>query len=398
MLVGMAVAACETPWRQAFAAQVNEVDVAPVNSSPDKLHDGWPVSTLEAEGIDPTRIAALLKRIDDGDYVGINGLVLVRNGKLVSEMYFGEYQSRPGGITKPYERDVLHQTRSTFKSVTGLLAGIAIDEGILGLDDPVMPYISDYHKMLDPDPRKQRITVGNLLEMSSGLDCSEMPGAIPQRETGLRNNVDMVRSHAELRMADEPGTVWRYCSSNPMLFGFALEAALTRGGHGSLKNFVDTRLMALLDISEYRTGYSPKGHMFMHGGQKFRPRDLAKFGQLVVSGGLWLGQRVVPAGWVESIRSDGRSTDWSWTDSVSSDPVMRRGSRYRYLWFQTPLRVGDRDLKLVHSWGNGGQFVIAVPALDLVVTITGANYGAGKVEEQKQVFHMLHQFILPAVR
>ena len=53
---------------------------------------------------------------------------------------------------------------------------------------------------------------------------------------------------------------------------------------------------------------------------------------------------------------------------------------------------------LLHSWGNGGQFIVAVPALNLVVAITAANYGAENIEEQKQIFHMLHQYILPAVR
>jgi len=392
------VAAEERPWLQATETAVNDVDIAAVNALPGKLHDGWPVSTLRKESVDPRLIALLLKRIGKGDYVGINGLVLARNSKLLSERYFGSYKSRSSGDLRPYDRDVLHQTRSSFKSVTGLVAGIAIEEGILKLDDRIMPLLADYHALADPDPRKQQITIRDLLAMTSGFDCSEMPGAAPQRESELRNSEDMVRSHAELRMADEPGRTWRYCSTNPMLFGFTLAAALERAGLGSVKNFVDTRLMALLDISNYQTGYSPQGLMFLHGGQKMRPRDMAKFGQLIVSEGRWLGHQLVPAGWIKEIRSEGRLTDWSWTDFVSSDPVMQRTSRYRYQWFQTLLRVGDRDLKLIHSWGNGGQFIVAVPELDLVVATTAANYGEQKIVAQKQIFHMLHRYILPAVR
>ncbi len=395
---GTGAAADERPWLATQDPDVNLSEVAEASARPDQLHDGWQVSTLEAEGVNAIPIAVLLKRIRIGHYVDINGLVLVRNGKLLSEAYFGTYESRTPGKIKQYNREVLHETRSSFKSVTGLLAGIAIEEGLVKLDEPVMPLIADYHILEKADPRKQRMTIRHLLEMASGFDCSEMPGASPSRESQLLNKTNMVRSHAELAMADEPGATWRYCSTNPMLFGFALEAVLKRRGGGPLKDYIDIRLMAQLDISRYHTGFSPKGLMFLHGGQKMRPRDMAKFGQLVVSGGLWRGKQVVPARWIDAIRSPGRPTRWSWTDSVSSAPEMRRQSRYQYQWFQTLMPHRTGDVVLYHSWGNGGQFVIAIPDLDLVVTTTAANYGAKRVEKQKQIFHMLHKYILPAVR
>jgi CubicO group peptidase (beta-lactamase class C family) len=125
-------------------------------------------------------------------------------------------------------------------------------------------------------------------------------------------------------------------------------------------------------------------------------RDLAKFGQLLLSGGNWNGRQVVPAEWIADTLNQGTPTGWSWTSSVGDEPHLQRPCTYRFKWFQTPMRVVGRDYRLIHPWGNGGQFIVAIPELDLLVGITGSNYGEEWVEEQKQIFHMLYSFILPA--
>lgn len=355
-----------------------------MRTAPESVHDGWPVSGLEAEGIDPRPIAVLLKRVKTGSYVGIDGLLLARNGKLVSELYFNGFG-----------RERWHQTRSAFKSVAGLLVGIAVAEGRLDLDDLVAPLIARYHTPSDDDPRKRDITIRDLLRMASGLDCSEMPGTGPHRESAINDKGNSVAANFDLPMAGASGITWRYCSSNTFLLGVALKSALARDGLGSLKDYVDSRLINPLSIS-YLPAFSGEGHFSMKGGQKLRPRDLAKFGQLLVSGGRWHGRQLVPAEWIAEILSDGMPTDWSWTSAVAPGPAMQRQSSYRYQWFHTEMWVAGGDYRLIHAWGNGGQFVVAVPQLDLVVVTTGSNYGSRNIEKQKQIFHMLYRYILPA--
>ncbi|WP_282609546.1 serine hydrolase [Pelagibius sp. Alg239-R121] len=384
--------ACSTPGdgdgrgEEVSGPRVTKLEVSRINTPPTDFNDGWSESSLKAQGIDPAPIARLVKRIRQGGYVGIDSLVLARHGVLVSETYFG-------GI----KRYSLHQTRSSFKSVTGLLVGIAVADGLLDLDEPVAPLIARYHVTEDRDQRKQRITVRNLLQMQSGLDCSEMPGAGPQRESKSNESSDKVAADFDLPMHAEPGTAWHYCSGSTFLLGVALESALVRGGERDLKPYLDGRLMSQLDIYHYSIGQTPKGHLPMHGGEKLRPRDLAKFGQLLLSEGRWRERQVVPVDWVSEILVPGVDTEWSWTSSVGTEAHLQRPSRYRFKWFQTLLRVQGRDYNLIHSWGNGGQFIFAVPDLDLVVVITGSNYGYSKIQDQKQVFHMLRHFILPAV-
>lgn len=373
-------------WQGKPMPALNEEDITEVTRPPARYHNGWSTAGLREHGIDPAPVAELVKRIRRGDYLGIDGVVLVHRGVLVAEAYFG-------GIA----RDDLHQTRSTFKSVTGLLVGIAISDGLLGLDDPVAPLIARYHRPADSSLRKQLITVRNLLQMQSGYDCSEMPGETPYREDKSNRSADKVAADFDLPVTAEPGTVWRYCSGNTFLLGVALESALLAWGYGPLKQYLEDRLMTPLNINHYAIGRTAKGHLPMHGGERLRPRDLAKFGQLLLSEGRWRGKQVVPEAWIAEILKPGVSTGWSWTGSLSSAPQTQRSSTYRFKWFQTLLQVKGTDYRLIHSWGNGGQFIFAVPELDLVVVVTGSNYGDRMIEEQKQAFHMLQTFLLPSV-
>ena len=72
--------------------------------------------------------------------------------------------------------------------------------------------------------RKRRITVCNLLQMQSGLDCFEMPGTGPYRESESDKSPDKLAADFGLPMGDEPGTVWRYCSGSTFLLGVAKAA------------------------------------------------------------------------------------------------------------------------------------------------------------------------------
>ena len=107
-------AGAATPWLTTPEPVVDPALALEIDAAPLDINDGWPRSSL-SEGIDPLPIATLLEPVDDGSYVGIDSVVLARHGRLVLDRYFGDY----GVMTRP------HQTRSAFKSVTGLLVGIA---------------------------------------------------------------------------------------------------------------------------------------------------------------------------------------------------------------------------------------------------------------------------------
>ena len=310
------------------------------------------------------------------------GVVIIRNGNLVSERYFGRY-----------DLATRHETRSTFKSVTGLITGIAIDQEVVKLDDPVAPLLAEFHELSDRDPRKQQITFQDLLEMRSGLDCSEMPGRAPYREKNMLWG--WVAYNWEIPMGREPGTEWHYCSSNSFLLGVALTAALEPKLGMNVRDFAHNYLFEPLQIENYKVNRA-SGHMTTQGNGYFRPRDLAKFGQLVVSQGSWQGKQLVSKQWISVMTSAHVTTDWSWTRNLSGYSGTEKNAEYGYQWFRTILSRGDQDYLVIHSWGNGGQFIFVIPELNLVTVVTGSNYGFEHIEQQRQAFNILAQFVLPA--
>jgi len=121
----------------------------------------------------------------------------------------------------------------------------------------------------------------------------------------------------------------------------------------------------------------------MGGGLYLRPRDMAKFGQLYLDGGLWRGERVISEEWVrESTGKYGRLA-----------PLDRNGHQYGYLWWHHRYPVGDRVIETIEARGNGGQYIFVVPELELVAVITSGNFRNGKTRQPEEI---LQRFILPA--
>ncbi|HSX64339.1 MAG TPA: serine hydrolase domain-containing protein, partial [Pseudoxanthomonas sp.] len=141
-------------------------DGAPVDSRyriPERTADGWAVMDAANGGWALDRFAALEAAIAQGDYPGVTSVLVAKDGKLVYERYFNE-----GGP------DVLNDTRSASKSVTSLLVGAAVDRGLIpDAQAKVYGYFADKQPWLNPSPRKDRMTLEDLLTMSSAWECND---------------------------------------------------------------------------------------------------------------------------------------------------------------------------------------------------------------------------------
>src|ERR1019366_3551338 len=159
---------------------------------------------------------------------------LYQHGQLVLEDYFYGYS-----IGRP------HQLRSATKSVVSALAGIAVDRRALsGVDERVLPRMS-YKNYANPDPRKSAMTLGNLLSMSSGLDCNDHSSSSPGRETLIDDAPDWVKATLDLPMIYTPGTKGYYCSG-----GVAVVCRMTENAvHMQLPDFAQADLFGPLGIS-----------------------------------------------------------------------------------------------------------------------------------------------------
>ena len=315
--------------------------------------DGWPTARAAAVGLDETRLRDLVRRVAAVDPAEkspplIHSVLVERHGKLVLEEYFYGYTA-----------DRLHDLRSASKSFTSLMAGIAMDRGAAFTMATPVEKIFPPEARAGVDPRKARITVGELFTHSSGLACDDNDDSSPGNEDTMQSQEtqrDWFRYVLDLPMAHDPGTVYAYCSGGINLAG----GVIARATGAWLPEFFDRYVARPLGIRRYAMNLMPDGQGYSGGGVHMRPRDLLKFGQLYLRGGDWRGRRVVSEKWV-------RESTAGQMDSPSGSDG--------YGWHRNTLRANGRDYAEFEANGNGGQFLIVVPDLDLAVVFTAGNYG-----------------------
>lgn len=187
--------------------------------------------------------------------------------------------------------------RSLTKSVISLLAGAAVDKGLLRADEPVLGKLG-CKVYENPDPRKARVTLLDLLSNQSGLACNDYDGASPGNEVKLYEKPDWAKAFVDLPVVADPGTVGRYCSGGIITAGRIIERVTVK----PLPDFAQEALFAPLGIQ--RTGWKwdfrlDRSQRNEFGQIYLRPRDMLKLGILIQQRGEWEGRRVVSASWIE---------------------------------------------------------------------------------------------------
>jgi CubicO group peptidase (beta-lactamase class C family) len=325
----------------------------------------WPAAAPETAGLDAARLASLAGRIRSRSYGAITSLLIVRDGSLVVEEYFNG--------TNPVTPLTM---QSVSKSVTSLLAGIAIDQGRLGLDDRVTAAMRRYEPIANADERKRAMTVRDLLTMRTGLEWNEDNYAVSPLQALNGCYCDWLRFVLDWPMRDQPGTRWEYVSGGVILLGGIIGEATGQ----RLDRFADQYLFGPMDVQgAYWYSGLPDGLPHSGGGLYLRPRDMAKIGQLVLDEGRWRGRQIVSASWIRA--STARTI--AGVRTFGSHPV-----DYGYLWWT--MNPSD----LVTASGSGGQWIFVSPRDRLVVASTGANEDG----RWTSAADFLYSDILPALR
>jgi len=325
------------------------VDVVPgavpmVSLVPDNLGDGWQVSIPEAQSVNGAELKRRLEELLTSGSGGMDGIVIVRNDRLVAEAYFNGYA-----------RDTQHDMRSVTKSFTASLAGIAIEQGLMSLDDTLAQHIARFAEFDNVDDRKRSIRVANVLNMQTGLDCDDGRDSSPGNETYMYRRDDWIKYILSVPMQADPGTLTSYCSGAVTVLGSIIAS---RAGQ-KLEEFAERNLLNPLNMASVRWLHSPLGVTNASSAIQLRPRDAAKFGNLFLNRGRWYGTQVVPEAWVE--RSAQRLT-------------AIRGEGYGWLWWKGYYSVRGNVQSGMYASGKGGNFIFVLPSERLVVVITASNY------------------------
>jgi len=313
---------------------------------------GWRTSSPEDQDIDSQKLAQLLTAIEQ-QQLNLHSLLIIRNGYLVSENYFGSYQP-----------DTRHQLYSVTKSFIATLIGIALDKGYLkGIDQRIIDFFPK-QSFANLDDRKSAMTLDDTLTMRTGLDWQEGDPAY----RAMYISPDWVKYVLDEPMAAAPGTQFNYCSG----CSHVLSAIIQQATATDTREFADQYLFQPLGISRVVWDVDSTAIAVGGWGLQLTPRDMAKLGYLYLRHGQWDGQQIVSAEWVANATRTHTETGGE--------------LGYGYQWWTYP------SLKAYTALGRGGQTIFVVPELDLIVVTTA------ELNNHDPIFQLIEQYILPAVR
>ncbi len=325
----------------------------------------WSTANPESVGIDPAALKKLDEYLfarhgDDVDRKGqrTNAFVLVKDGKIVFERY-------ARGTTA--ENSLL--TWSVSKSLVNTLIGIAVGEGRFKVDDPA----GKYYTVLGPD--KQNVRLTDLLRMSSGINWNETYEASPMFSSVMamlytRGQGDMPRFVAGHGLAHPPGKHWNYSSGDTNVLLAALRATMTDAEYAS---YPWKALFDPLGMKSARWERDGAGNFVGSSYLYTSARDLAKWGLLYLSDGLWDGKRLLPEGWVAYTLT--MAPAYFTTDIPPSHWEDNPGA-------QVYLNVGDPKRNIPRPWptappdtfaaqGHWGKSIFVIPSLDMIAVRLG---------------------------
>jgi CubicO group peptidase (beta-lactamase class C family) len=336
-----------------------------------------PVSTTPAAlGIDAAPLTALDADLASGKFPLVDSLLVMRCGQVVFDLrYPHDYAATYGKeahtkgplnarLTGPYnyfdpawhpyyQGTDEHTMQSVSKTVTSAIIGVAMARGAFKspLSTPVLHYF-DPEKVKNVDARKRRMTLRDLLTMTSGLDWNEdVPYADPNNPSDLMEAADdWVQFVIDRPMKDEPGSVFAYSSGATELLAYIFK----RETGVDIEEYGRSHLFKPLGIHDYHWKRTPLGVVDTEGGLYLRAEDLAKIGLLYLNGGRWEGQPLMTADWVK--------------ESLTPRIDAGEGFQYGYQWWLLPH--GDPKRLAWLARGMGGQRLIIIPEEHLIVVST----------------------------
>jgi CubicO group peptidase (beta-lactamase class C family) len=343
-----------------------EIDPQHIQLSPIKPYNGLPVSK---ESFDRDKIKMLKGHVAGNTFRHITSIVALKNGKILLEEYFN------GSA-----RDSLHDVRSVGKSFASTLLGMAIRDKYLRTVQQTLNEFYDGKDYRNYSPAKERVTLRELLTMSSRFNGDDDDMDSPGNEENMYPTDNWVKFTLNLPL----DTVkyhgqWHYFTAGVMLLGSILDKIIP----GGLEKYADANLFKQLGITRYQWVYTPQHVPSTAGGIRMKALDFAKYGQLYANAGRWNNRQVVPKEWVNE------------TLSHQLPITGRENEYYGYLFWNKTFHSDGKAYEAYYCSGNGGNKIYILKDQPLVVVITATAYGQSYAHAQ--VERMMEEYILPAV-
>ena len=335
----------------------------------------WGISTPEEVGLDPKSVEKLYN--EAAKMESLYGLVVIKNGQLIAEGYFNE-----GSIDQKY------YMASATKSFTSALVGIALDQGCLTtVDQRLLEFFPEFIDQID-DPRKELITIRDLLQMRSGYVWEERT---PYMESLFRSQGYWLPFISEFPLTNDPGSEYGYSNLSSHLLG----VIVARACNTDLKSFAEEHLFSPLNAEVGEWLIDSDDYYYGAHGLSLSARDRAKFGLLYINEGDYEGIQIIPEDWIEKslVRySEGINLS-GWIPGITNSVGNFRDLGYGYQWWSA--RAGRHEF--YYAAGHGGNLIVLLEDLDMVIVTTSDplhfQFGGEAWEKEKAIINLVGRYI-----
>ena len=237
-------------------------------------------------------------------------------------------------------------TWSVSKSFVSVAVGIAIDEGLISLDEKICDSFKEYLPK-NPSENLTELTVRHLLTMTTGFDHALFFSDDPDRYI----TEDWIEYFFKQEFTYKPGEQFLYCNFNTYMLACLIEK---KSGMEILE-YLKPRLFTPLKIFSPDWTRCPKGHIHAANGLYLTIDDFGNFGQMLLDGGIFEGKRIVSKEYL----------DMATIKQVPKELDVKYGFQF---WI-------SEDEKSYRADGKYGQYIIVLPDKDMVVAVQSLNDG-----------------------
>lgn len=290
-----------------------------------------PRSTPEAQGVSSKNISSFVEAVDKINT--LHSFMIVRHGHVIAEAWW-----------KPEAPDKQHILWSLSKSFCSTAVGLAVAEGKLSLDDPILKFFAN-DAPAEPSENLKAMKVRDVLAMACGHDT----------ESKIVDNAPTVKQFLAHPVAKKPGTHFQYNT----LGTYMLSAIISKVTGQTTLEYLKPRLFEPLGIENPKWDAAPEGPSLGGYGLYLCTEDIAKFGQLYLQKGKWNGKQLLPESWVKEATSKQVANDQAGHSKIGIDWTQGYGFQF---WRCTHNAFrGD---------GRAGQLCVVIPEQDVVVAVT----------------------------
>lgn len=324
------------------------------NYVPKDFKNEWKINPIQFD----QPLLSLIDSLENKTYKSIDGILIIKNDSLIFEEYFNGWNEW-----------LLHDTRSATKSITSIILGKCIDNGYLKSENEKINQFFDLEL-------SDSLLIKNIIMMRSGIDCDDWTKSCGN-EQNMASSKNWDKHILTCPQIDSPGTNFRYCTGGFNLLGKIIEVSAKT----SLQKYSKDSIFNVMNIQDYNWYTNTFNNKpYLGGGLSLTLRDFSKFGLLVMNNGQYQGNQII-------------SHQWMNKSINSAIPINEKSAfSYGYGWWIKKHKHNSETYNVILAKGNGGQLIMIIKELNVVVALLGHGYGNSSIENE-QPFQILNHVL-----